>query len=81
MTAYRGSCLLTCCGGRSAPYSEGEGLPVVRRAAEPYRFVGTERELVDPARYERALRAWTGYLLERLAEEQVKRRRDAGKAG
>jgi hypothetical protein len=53
---------------------------VARHSAEPYVFVGTERELVDAERYDRALRAWTGYLLESLAEEQLKRRRQAVKA-
>jgi hypothetical protein len=54
---------------------------VARHGAEPYVFVGTEAELVDADRYERALRAWTGYLLEALVQEQLKGRRQVVKAG
>jgi hypothetical protein len=47
---------------------------MARQGAKPYVFVGTERELVDPPRYERAMRAWSGYLLDRLAAERAARR-------
>ena len=46
------------------------------RERKPYRYVGTERELADHERYERALRAWTGYLLQHLVEERVEQRRN-----
>lgn len=41
---------------------------------KPYVFVGTEREVVDPARYERAMRAWTDYLLRHLAARRLRER-------
>ena len=39
-----------------------------------YDFVGEERAIVDAERFERALRAWSDYLVRHLAEERVRRR-------
>lgn len=53
------------------------------RPVKPYTFVGTEREVVDPQRYERAMRVWTGYLVQHLADERARDRlkHSADKAG
>lgn len=48
---------------------------MARNGPKPYVFVGTECEVVDRQRYERALRAWTGYLVQRLAAERAGRSR------
>lgn len=48
---------------------------MARKRVERYEFVGSETEVIDRERFERAMRAWTGYLVRRVAEERVRQRK------
>lgn len=47
-------------------------------AKRPYRFVGTERVVVDKERLERALKTWAKFLAAKAGQAQQGKRTDAG---